>query len=280
MKRINLLITALVCATFLSGCTDNNKHNIEVVELLYGTAYVVNDDKFSDYQNISWVSEDSEVAYVDENGNIVGNAPGKTLVSVRDGDNTIYEYEVSVSVNPISEIVLSTNSLSMTVKESKTLKYILLPENASNYGITWMSADEQVAEVDENGTVVAKKVGQTTIVVSDTNGNATKCNIVVNEQSAYDRLMLGHKELVDCVLEHLNEFKNPDSVEIKAVKPVDSGWYLSISAMNGFGGVSTDDFGLDRESGFYSLNGLIDFEPDILYNSYLDLINKAIEEKR
>lgn len=81
----------------------------------------------------------------------------------------------------VSEITLSKESLELNIDSSETLLATVLPEDATNKDLTWASSDENIAVVDENGTVTAKSPGNCVISASSSDGSITaKCNVKVN----------------------------------------------------------------------------------------------------
>lgn len=63
-----------------------------------------------------------------------------------------------------------------------TLHATVLPEDAADKTITWTSADESVATIDDNGVITTHAPGQTTITAASTAGGvSTTYNLVVQE---------------------------------------------------------------------------------------------------
>lgn len=63
-----------------------------------------------------------------------------------------------------------------------TLHATVLPEDAADKTITWTSADESVATIDDSGVITTHAPGQTTITAASTAGGvSTTYNIVVQE---------------------------------------------------------------------------------------------------
>ena len=99
----------------------------------------------------------------------------------------------------IRKIILNGNSSSIevtSVKLNKTsgrlrvggkveLAITINPSNASNKNITWTSSDSSVATV-QNGVVVAKKVGKTTITAKANNGKNAKYELMVLAKQDYE----------------------------------------------------------------------------------------------
>ena len=67
------------------------------------------------------------------------------------------------SVIPVTDLQLMKSSLSLTVRESATLKAAVSPSSPSHKYIEWSSDHPAVASVDANGKVTAKSPGKATI---------------------------------------------------------------------------------------------------------------------
>lgn len=254
------------------------------VDVTIGTPYDIDGESPGAYDGLVWVSSDENVASVNEQGEIDGNTPGSAVLTAQKDEETVAELSVNVTVIPATGIVLSTNSTEITVDDGFQLSYSLFPDNASDYGIAWRSADESVAIVNEQGFVLAKQAGQTTISASNADGVMATCAVTVKEKPAYERLSAKEKAFVDCLLDDLDTFKNPASV--KVVKIDDDGvnaWKVQINAMNGFGGMNNTCYFLDTETGFWNWD-MLDIDIDITVRGSseydIDLINEAIDEKR
>ena len=85
----------------------------------------------------------------------------------------------------VSSITLNENTLALTVGRSETLTATVLPDNAADKNVTWVSSDSEVATVDANGKVTAVKAGNATITVSvDSNPALTDtCEVTVTDQT-------------------------------------------------------------------------------------------------
>lgn len=277
MKKVFLALIIAIIALSMCAC-GVAKENVEII---YGDTYTVTNENLSKYDSIVWESSDTGIATV-VNGNITAVAPGETVITALNNDKVVAEFSVNVKTIPVTSIVLSTNSHEMTEGETFQLSYTLFPENASTYGLSWKSADNSVAEVDQNGLIKALKPGQTTISISNTDGFIATCSVTVNLKPAYERLSAQEKAFVDCCLEHIGQFKNPDSVVVKEIQKDGSTWIVKVSAQNGFGGNNTTVYYLGN-SGFWNWDSFdLDIDVDITADKSfnISLINEAIAEKR
>jgi uncharacterized protein YjdB len=69
---------------------------------------------------------------------------------------------VEITIDP-TEIVIETD---MYLNDKIRLVPTFIPVNTTNKEITWSSSDESILEVDENGEVTAKDLGQAWITAA------------------------------------------------------------------------------------------------------------------
>ena len=130
----------------------------------------------ADNQNITWTSDNPEVATVNEKGKVTGVKAGKAVITVitEDGEKTatckvtVKDKEINVT-----EVKLNKTQTSILVGASETLVATVLPENATNQKVSWKSSNEAVATVDANGKVTGVKAGEATITVTTEDGGMT-----------------------------------------------------------------------------------------------------------
>lgn len=82
---------------------------------------------------------------------------------------------------PVIGVTLNKDKLSLKKGESENLIATVMPENASNKGVIWISSDPSIVTVDENGKITAIKEGTATITVITKEGELTdSCEVSVN----------------------------------------------------------------------------------------------------
>ena len=80
---------------------------------------------------------------------------------------------------PVEGVTLNAQNLTLNMGETSTLEATIIPDNATNKNVTWISENENIASVD-NGVVTAIGEGETTITVITEDGEKTAtCNITV-----------------------------------------------------------------------------------------------------
>ena len=80
---------------------------------------------------------------------------------------------------PVEGVTLNAQNLTLNMGETSTLEATIIPDNATNKNVTWISENENIASVD-NGVVTTIGEGETTITVITEDGEKTAtCNITV-----------------------------------------------------------------------------------------------------
>ena len=122
----------------------------------------------SDYanKNVTWESENPDVATVDETGKVTSITEGTVTIKATAQGNADFTDTITITVDPIkvTSIEITGNTAEYllpgnTVYLSATSK----PDNADDKTIVWESVTPEVATVDQNGLVKAVKQGTTII---------------------------------------------------------------------------------------------------------------------
>ena len=129
---------------------------------------------------VGWISSNTSVATVDQNGTVFANEPGTSTIiaTTRDGSNLSASCIVTVE-QLVTSIEFSEQNKILNVGESFMLSPTILPENASNKSVTWSSSNPTVASVDSLGNVTALKRGTTTITATTNDGSNLSASCVV-----------------------------------------------------------------------------------------------------
>ena len=119
-------------------------------------------------QNINYMSNDTSIVTVDNNGNITALRKGTTTITIT-VDDTVLTLNVTVNNNP----TLNISKKTIYAGNSFNLKVIGLVGNA-----TFTTSNSKVAVVDNNGKVTCKSAGNSNITVI-ANGIELTCTITV-----------------------------------------------------------------------------------------------------
>ncbi len=139
----------------------------------------------TDSKSVSWRSSNSEVATVDANGTVTAKRAGTAVITATSTNGKTAGCTVTVSRKeiPITEISLDKSSATLTEGETTTLTATVLPENTTDSkSVSWRSSNSEVATVDANGTVTAKRAGTAVITATSTNGKTAGCTVTVSRK--------------------------------------------------------------------------------------------------
>lgn len=123
--------------------------------------------------NVTWSSSNTNVAVVNENGNITAIGVGEAIITVttQDGKHSatikVVVAKDAVRVNGIS---LNKTNINLNVHDTYKLNSTVTPNNASNKSVTWSSSNPSVVSVDQNGNIKALKEGTAVITVTTNDG--------------------------------------------------------------------------------------------------------------
>lgn len=121
----------------------------------------------------------------------------------------------------IISITIEPTSFVINAGETKQLSVTALPENATKKEkilstLVWHSDNEEVASVDENGVVTAKKYGTTTISASIPDGFVTgSCDVTVDQD-----ITAHFDEILAAALEYNNLIKDSDKIMYEEVTKI------------------------------------------------------------
>ena len=115
-------------------------------------------------KTVNWSSSDATIASVDANGKITALKGGQAVITAKAGEKYA-SCAVTVTV-PVTGISLNQSSLTLTKGQSANLVAYVQPSDATDKIVTWVSSDNNVATVDQNGQIVAKAGGSATITAA------------------------------------------------------------------------------------------------------------------
>ena len=95
-------------------------------------------------------------------------------------------YKIEAIPTPATSIALNISEVELGYEETVQLVATVMPDDATDKSVTWASADEAVATVDENGLVTAVAKGTTTITATTVDGLTAECIVTVKASSGVD----------------------------------------------------------------------------------------------
>lgn len=160
---------------------DKSEATLTEGETLTLTATVEPDDTTD--KTLTWTSSNEEVATV-EDSVVTALKTGTSTITVSTSNGKTAQCEITV-IEKVPEIIyVSSVTLDHTEIEAEagtvlTLKATVLPENATDKDLLWTSSNEEVATVDQTGTVTIRSVGTVVITAEAVDGSGIKaeCHI-------------------------------------------------------------------------------------------------------
>ena len=125
------------------------------------TAKITPEDTTED-KTITWTSSDPETISVDADGKVTAHKVGKAIVKASAVDASA-SCEITV-LSPMTGIAVDKSTLTLNRNTTDKLTVSFLPDDTtSGREVTWSSSTPEVADVDQQGNIVAHGIGMTTI---------------------------------------------------------------------------------------------------------------------
>lgn len=168
---VAISILAVACDKETPAPTPNEPLTVESVtitpstyELLIGESIQLEGSVLPEGVNYTaeWLSTNSDVVTVDNNGLATGVASGTAIIMLKAGEKT-GSATINVVGVAVESITLEKHELELTEGEQYTLRATVLPDNADNKSITWSSSDPTIATVSGSGQISALRAGEVTI---------------------------------------------------------------------------------------------------------------------
>ena len=143
--------------------------------------------------DLVWISENEDIAAVDNTGLVTPKKAGKTVVSVKTADGS-FKADCTVIVEQAAEDITIDKTSLCIIAGGKTAELTakLLPDTVVNRRINWSSSNESVATVSSNGIVTPLSVGETVITAAAADNEAltASCTVTVTAMIQPDSISL------------------------------------------------------------------------------------------
>ena len=140
-------------------------------------------------KNVKWKSSNKNIVRVNSNGVIKALRPGSATISVTAEDGGYKAVCRVTSIVPVTGISISRTKLTLEKGKVFKLKAAVAPQDASNKTVKWISGDQKIVTVAQNGKVKAVGAGTTVVTAKSVDGAFTaKCKITVKVYPASIKL--------------------------------------------------------------------------------------------
>ncbi len=185
-------------AGLLKDRPDPEENGLPVLTVSAGRGYAIPVSalpKDANNRKVTMKAEDPAILRVNGNS-VTGLQAGETLLTLSSEQNPEVQVRYRVAViRPVSRITLTAPEKSVGVGETMALETGITPADASLPGVTWSSADERIATVDEKGVVTGVKRGNARIVATATDGSNVRANISVSVTQKAEAITLDKPEV-------------------------------------------------------------------------------------
>ena len=139
-------------------------------------------------KEVTWESSDAGVAAVSKDGVVTAKKAGKATIVAKAADESGKYASCVVTVTEakkeVTGVTLNKSSLNLGVGGSEVLSATVLPADATNKQVTWLSSTPSIATVSQSGVVTGVKEGPTQISVITADGSKTAiCSVIVSGQT-------------------------------------------------------------------------------------------------
>ena len=141
----------------------------------------------ADNQGVNWSSNNTSVATVNQNGFVTAVSQGSATITVTTIDgNFLATSVITVEAASIPVTGININPSSVIVVEGATELLIatILPVDADDPSVIWLSSSTTIATVDSNGLVTAITEGSATITAATNNGNFSASSVITVEPAS------------------------------------------------------------------------------------------------
>lgn len=193
MKKIGILLLTVLMAVGL--CVPVSASDVKKIQLTKGRMEMSVGEtrplsvKFSprgEKDEVTWKSNRDNVASVDSDGNVTALEKGNATITATTGDGLTATCYITVERAgkevQVKGVEIAVDSLTVRVNQTRTLWAMVTPNNAKDQDVMWSSSDNNVATIDEEGTVTAIAPGTAIITATSHNGSAGTCTVTVSNK--------------------------------------------------------------------------------------------------
>lgn len=151
------------------------KDEIQVGDNVQLTATVLPAESIN--KNVTYYSSDPSIATVDTNGLVKGVSIGYVSIIATAEDGGYSSYVTIAVINPVTSIVVPNEEI-ITSQSYQTIKYNILPADASNKNVTF-EVSSDIATVNNAGVVSFSAPGKVTVTITTVDGGfVARCRVI------------------------------------------------------------------------------------------------------
>lgn len=161
--------------------------------VILNTSVKVSPNK-SKYKKVTFRSSKPNIVSINAKGLMRAKKAGTAKITVTSAFNAKKRVTIPVTVTAdilVKKIVLNKTSITVDENSEEDIKLQvkqILPRNAKNTNIEWDTDDDEVADIDDDGTLIIGEAGETVITAyaADEGGAYAECEIIVTGDDSDD----------------------------------------------------------------------------------------------
>jgi len=192
-RRLFYMVAVTVFVVTFAACTADTTTIPSGIRLNYYSAIMMPGESFTltamilpdeaVIKTLSWSSTDTSVAVVND-GVVTAIAEGEAFITVTTNSGQKSASCKLTILYPVSRVTLDQTLSVLSVGKSVELSATVLPLDAPDRSVKWESSNPEVAEVNNDGTVIAKAAGIANItVITDVGYRTATCVVRVASEN-------------------------------------------------------------------------------------------------
>ena len=170
--------------------------------------YAIEPENTNEEFTISWVSDNTGILQVNQEGVVTAVGPGTANVTVSAGDFSA-SCQITVVI-PVTGVAISTGALALNKGQQAQLAASVIPANTTEVPyINWASDNAAVATVDANGVVTAVGPGYATITAYH-EAAAAACGVTVFSPMTAIRFTQNNLSIIETYTAQLSLVYEPE----------------------------------------------------------------------
>ena len=176
-----LLLACLLFLPMRAGQEDKLILQPGALKMSVGDSYTVRCALSSEDENqrLSFVSSDSRVASIGNDGTVYALSSGETTITARASGGASAQMQVTVAGIPMSELSLNVSELHIEKGQYSGMR-VSYNADASDTRLQWLSSDEAVVHVDSTGRIEGVGGGEAYVSVIAPNGRSASAKVFVD----------------------------------------------------------------------------------------------------
>ena len=155
-----------------------NQVNLKVAETLQLEATVLPENATD--KTIAWTSSNTNIIEIDSNGLVTAISVGEATITASNSAGQTATITLTVIPTLAESLSVFPQSITLKVGESGNIAVTIAPNTTTNKAVLYSSANENIAIVDNKGSITGVGLGETEVIVSTQDGSSLSAKVKVS----------------------------------------------------------------------------------------------------